>query len=140
MLEHVRYDFWVATDLADGLVAEAGLSFRDAHHVVGGLVRLALDAGKSASELTSDMLDRAAIDVTGAAIEWPEETLRKYLDPVASVNARRNGGPAPLELKQALGSQIDHLEAVVRSVTSTRNRYEAARQKMKRDVAAVACN
>jgi argininosuccinate lyase len=40
MLRRVRGDFSVATDLADGLVAD-GLSFRDAHHVVGGLVRSA---------------------------------------------------------------------------------------------------
>jgi argininosuccinate lyase len=138
MLEHVRFDFSVATDLADGLVAEGGMSFRDAHHVVGGLVRLALDSGISADELTSDMLDRAAVDVIGVAVEWPEEKLRKYLDPVESVNARLNGGPAPSEVILAIEKQLGHLDKAMASVKLTRQRLDAARQQMKRDVAALA--
>ena len=140
MLQRVRYDFSVATDLADGLVAEAGMSFRDAHHVVGGLVRLALDSGKSAGELTSEMLDRAAVDVIGTAVKWPEERLRKYLDPIESVNARRNGGPAPEEVNQSIERQLGHLENAMRNVRATRQRLDAARQQMKRDVAAIANN
>lgn len=138
MLQHVRFDFSVATDLADGLVAEEDMSFRDAHHVVGGLVRLALDSGASADQLTSEMLDRAAVDVIGTAVEWPEEKLRKYLDPVESVNARRNGGPAPSEVLQTIEKQLGHTESALGSVKSMRQRLDAARQQMKRDVAAVA--
>ena len=138
MLRRVRCDFSVATDLADGLVSEAGMSFRDAHHVVGGLVRLALDAGKSATEITSEMLDRAAQDVLGRTLGWPEDRLRAYLDPVASVNARRNGGPAPSEVTSAVQSQRAHLERLMADVKSTRERLDAARQAMKRDVRALA--
>jgi len=140
MLERVRLDFSVATDLADGLVAEGGMSFRDAHHVVGGLVRLALDSGKSATEVTSEMLDRASVDVIGTAVEWPEERLRKYLDPIESVNARRNGGPAPLDVARAIERQLGHLESAMAKVQATRQRLDAARQQMKREVAAVAAS
>ncbi|HSV84524.1 MAG TPA: argininosuccinate lyase [Ramlibacter sp.] len=140
MLQRVRFDFSVATDLADGLVAEGGLSFRDAHHVVGGLVRLAMDAGKSASELTSEMLARASVDVIGTAIEWPEEKLRRYLDPVESVNARRNGGPAPSEVVLAVERQRGHLQTAMAGVGLTRQRLEAARQQMKHEIQAVASN
>ncbi|UUZ74074.1 argininosuccinate lyase [Polaromonas sp. P1(28)-8] len=138
MLQHVRFDFSVATDLADGLVAEAGMSFREAHHVVGGLVRLALDEGKSANELTSAMLDRAAVDVIGSAIEWPEQKLRKYLDPIECVNMRHNGGPAPAELSGAIKKQLGSLENVLAKVQSTRDHLTAAHEQMKRDVAAIA--
>jgi argininosuccinate lyase len=41
MLERARNDFCTATDLADALVRERGLSFREAHHVVGAVVRAA---------------------------------------------------------------------------------------------------
>ncbi|HEX7892211.1 MAG TPA: argininosuccinate lyase [Ramlibacter sp.] len=138
MLRRVGLDFSVATDLADGLVAEAGLSFRDAHHVVGGLVRMALDAGHSAGELTSAMLDLAAADVIGRTIGWPEETLRQYLDPIQSVNARRNGGPAPSEVMLAVQRQLGHLETVLSAAKATRRRLEASRQQMKREIAALA--
>ncbi|HEX5894406.1 MAG TPA: argininosuccinate lyase [Solirubrobacterales bacterium] len=45
-----------ATDLADALVQE-GVPFREAHGVVGGLVRSALESGKSLSELSDAELD-----------------------------------------------------------------------------------
>ena len=40
-----------ATDLADALVKE-GVPFREAHDLVGGMVRAAVDSGKPLSELT----------------------------------------------------------------------------------------
>jgi argininosuccinate lyase len=133
-----RIEFSAATDLADGLVAEAGMSFRDAHHVVGGLVRLALDSHKSANELTSEMLDRAAVDVVGTRVGWPDEKVREYLDPVESVNARRNGGPAPSEVNLGVERQLNHLESVMASVIATRQRLASAREQMKRDVRTLA--
>jgi len=138
MLQCVRSDFSAATDLADGLVAEGGLSFRDAHHVVGGLVRLTMDSGKSANDLTSDMLDRAAVDVLGTPIKWPQAKLREYLDPVENVSMRRNGGPAPSDVALAVERQREHLGKAMACVTSTRQEFEAVRQQMKRDIEAVA--
>jgi argininosuccinate lyase len=50
-------EFAAATDVADLLVRE-GMPFREAHGVVGGLVREALERGKALSELTPDDLRR----------------------------------------------------------------------------------
>src|SRR5205085_7168195 len=48
-------EFLAATDVADLLVRK-GLPFREAHGVVAGLVRLALEEGKTLSELTPEAL------------------------------------------------------------------------------------
>ena len=45
-----------ATDLADALVKE-GVPFREAHGLVGGLVKAAVDSGKPLSELADSELD-----------------------------------------------------------------------------------
>jgi argininosuccinate lyase len=45
-----------ATDIADLLVARCRLPFREAHGVVAGLVRTAVDSGRALSELTVDEL------------------------------------------------------------------------------------
>jgi argininosuccinate lyase len=45
-----------ATDIADLLVARCGLPFREAHGVVAGLVRTALDSGRTLSQLTPQEL------------------------------------------------------------------------------------
>ena len=44
--------FSTATDLADWLVREAGLPFRDAHHATGALVKMAEDKGCDLPDLT----------------------------------------------------------------------------------------
>src|SRR5207302_10422167 len=48
-------EFLAATDIADLLVRK-GVPFREAHGVVGGLVRTALEEGKRLCELSPDQL------------------------------------------------------------------------------------
>jgi argininosuccinate lyase len=54
-----------ATDLADALVSH-GVPFREAHGLVGGLVRTALESGKALSELTDSELDGVPEDARAA--------------------------------------------------------------------------
>jgi argininosuccinate lyase len=56
MLEDAENGFSTATDLADWLVRNAGLPFRDAHHVTGKIVKLAESVGVKLHEL-EDMQD-----------------------------------------------------------------------------------
>jgi len=48
--------FSTATDLADWLVRELGLPFREAHHVTGSLVAMAEKAGIDLPDLTLDQM------------------------------------------------------------------------------------
>ena len=56
--------FSTATDLADWLVREAGLPFRDAHHVTGRLVALAEEQGCDLPDLTPDQMKSAHEAIT----------------------------------------------------------------------------
>ena len=56
--------FSTATDLADWLVREAGLPFRDAHHVTGRLVALAESEGKDLPDLTLEQMKSAHEAIT----------------------------------------------------------------------------
>ena len=86
MARQAAAHFMTATELADTLVREAGLSFRDAHHLVSQAVKGAPD--DTPERIASDLLRLAP----GIA---PRETLLAALDP-ASFVARRAipGGPA----------------------------------------------
>jgi argininosuccinate lyase len=55
MEEAASDELLAATDVAD-LLVRRGVPFREAHGIVGGLVRTALDQGKALSELTPDEL------------------------------------------------------------------------------------
>lgn len=58
--------FSTATDLADWLVRELGMPFRDAHHVTGALVKMAEDGGVDLPDLTLDQMQSACADITEA--------------------------------------------------------------------------
>jgi argininosuccinate lyase len=76
-----------ATDLADYLVM-AGVPFREAHHIVGGIVRAAEEKGVQIGEL-----DQATLEAAHPALGAPEA--RVALDPRAAVERRALvGGPA----------------------------------------------
>jgi argininosuccinate lyase len=85
-----------ATDLADAL-AERGVPFREAHHVVGRLVAAAEQRGCALGELPADLL--------AAALPVPDLPLAEILSPERSV-ARRDvpGGPAPARVRAALAA------------------------------------
>jgi argininosuccinate lyase len=57
LAEAAADEFAAATDVADLLVSK-GMPFREAHGVVGGLVREALEQGKVLSELTREEIGR----------------------------------------------------------------------------------
>ncbi|QMU59411.1 MAG: argininosuccinate lyase [Boseongicola sp.] len=56
--------FSTATDLADWLVREAGLPFREAHHVTGSLVALAEAEGKDLPDLNLNQMNSAHESIT----------------------------------------------------------------------------
>jgi argininosuccinate lyase len=94
-------DWITATDMADFLVAEEGLSFRDAHRVTSEVVR-DLEAGSSVS--VPEALRSAGRSLLGRDLIRSDEELRRVLSPREFVNRRKTlGGPAPEVLAEALG-------------------------------------
>ena len=82
-----------ATDLADWLVREANIPFREAHHITGAAVKLAESRGVALDQLPLDELQ--AID---ARID---ERVFSALSVEASVAARAShGGTAPVEVRK----------------------------------------
>ncbi len=82
MLGEIRFDrermasaasdeFIAATDIADQLVRQ-GVPFREAHGIVGGIVRAAVERGKRLSELTEEELAELAPQLDGRYYELLE--------------------------------------------------------------------
>ena len=84
-----------ATDLADWLAGEAGVPFREAHHIAGRAVAAAEGAGKALDELSLDELQ--AVDARIAADALPRLSVE------ASVASRTSaGGTAPIRVAEAI--------------------------------------
>ena len=93
MREAAELGYATATDLADWLVREADIPFREAHHITGAAVKLAESKGAALEALSLDELQ--AID---ARID---ERVYTALSVEASVAARcSHGGTAPAEVKK----------------------------------------
>jgi len=96
-------DFSTATDLADALAA-TGVPFREAHEVVGRVVRACLAEGRALEDLTLEDLWKYDRRFTPAALS--------AVQPAASVDARRSeGGTAREAVLVQLGKARAHLRS-----------------------------
>ena len=99
--------FSTATDLADWLVREAGLPFRDAHHATGALVAMAEDKQCDLADLSL-----ADMQTVNAAIT---EDVFSVLTVEASVASRQSfGGTAPDNVR----ARADHWQAWLQDKTT----------------------
>jgi argininosuccinate lyase len=93
-----------ATDLADWLVAEADVPFREAHHIAGRAVAAAETSGKALDQLTIKEL--CAIDPRIG------EGVLVHLSVETSVAARRSaGGTAPERVVEAIAAARSEIAA-----------------------------
>jgi argininosuccinate lyase len=93
-----------ATEIADLLVRK-GVPFREAHGIVGGLVRDAVERGKSLSELSLDELRERSPDLDDSYYEVLERS--SWLE-----SKRIEGGTGSAPLSQQLDHARETLEAV----------------------------
>ena len=93
-----------ATDLADWLVSDANVPFREAHHIAGRAVAAAEEAGKRLDELGVDELKTVDSRI--------DERVLPRLSVEASVASRRSaGGTAPERVREAIAAARDEIAA-----------------------------
>ncbi|MXO66929.1 argininosuccinate lyase [Altericroceibacterium endophyticum] len=103
MRKAAELGYATATDLADWLVREADIPFREAHHITGAAVKLAESKGAALEELS--MAELKAID------ERIDERVYNALSVEASVAARCSlGGTAPDQVRHQVGLARQALE------------------------------
>src|SRR6476469_7911808 len=91
-----------ATDLADWLVREADVPFREAHHITGRAVKAAAERGCDLDDLTLDLL--RSID------QRIDERVFDVLSLDASVRSRTSyGGTAPMRVREQITAAKEEL-------------------------------
>lgn len=104
MLKAAKMGHLSATDLADFLVKERHISFRDAHHIVGKVVAFAESIGKDISELSDKELQSSDSNLCGAI---------KVLDLQTSLNSRDSyGGSAESRVKEQIDIMQDFIDSL----------------------------
>jgi len=93
--EAAAQGFSTATDLADWLVRDLGMPFRDAHHVTGSLVKMAEDRGCDLDALSLADMQTVEPRITDAVFG--------VLSVEASVRSRvSHGGTAPVRVTESV--------------------------------------
>jgi argininosuccinate lyase len=93
-----------ATDLADALVQE-GVPFREAHGLVGGLVKIAIDSGRSLSDLSDSELNGVP--------ENAREAVRRALESGRTIESKVSpGGTSSARVKEQLERAREALTAL----------------------------
>src|SRR5439155_9374354 len=127
-----------ATDLADALVREVGLSFRQAHHVVGRLVGECLGRGIAPSEVTPEMFEQAAEQTLGRPVSLSPGALKAALDPRHAVELRTMlGGPSPRAVRPLLEEADTQVAAERADLGALNERLRAADEALERAVDAM---
>ena len=102
MRQAAELGFATATDLADWLVREADIPFREAHHITGAVVKLAEARGLP--------LDRLELDDLTAVDDRITEGVYDALSVDASVAARTSlGGTAPARVREQVALAKERL-------------------------------
>ena len=105
--------FTAATELANRLVLETGMSFRRAHHRVGERVTEAAARGEPLAEAAGALFSELGIDADAAG-----------LDPASVADAAAHGGgPAEVALRRAVAELRREWSAAARRLHARRERW-----------------
>ncbi len=138
-MEEVASESYVmAVDLAERLVKQTSLSFREAHILVGNLVKETSASGIKPRDWEPGMLEKLSEKVLGKKIKVSHEMLKSAVDVRSCLLERKTlGSPAPKEIqrmlkdrkkllsdhKASLASRIEALEKSHKGLMETVKRY-----------------
>lgn len=138
MLSSLAGSWCTSSNLADVIVRESELSFRQVHHVVARLVRNCLQKAIPPSNVTGAMLDGAAQETIGRAIGMTDEAVRDALDPQTFVRTRISvGGVGPDEVDRMLQAGYAQYGADVQWLQAEHQRLALAARQLDTAVAAI---
>jgi argininosuccinate lyase len=135
MLRSSAIGFGTATELADVIVRETGLSFRIAHNIVGRVVVKTLEAGKNATDITVDDLEESSQELFGKSLDIKPQVIHEALDPTLNVQVRTViGGTNPENVRNMVSERKKQLNIDIKELTQAKQHIEQAAEKLKLDV------
>ena len=127
-----------ASNLADIIVRESGMSFRQVHHIVARVVRNSLAVGIRPDELTGAALDRAAVETAGVPLGFSDKVVRDALDPRRFVETRvTTGSVGPSQVDRLLAQALAERETDCEWVAAARRKLALAQAELDNAVAAI---
>ena len=138
MKDRTDSNFCTATELSDELVKSEGIPFRVAYQIVGSIVGDCVDSGLGCKDITTEMLDKAAMAFVGREFHWPQEKVTRALDSAYSVeNKESYGAPGPKALGHNLQVLTENLKKDESSYQSLVAAQASANAYLQEEIAAL---
>ena len=137
--KRLKGSFSVITELADTLVRNEGLSFREAHSVASALVSECLEKRIMLDSVTYEMVSSCYEKVTGMSMRSSEADISQSLSARNFVNVRKaEGGPAPEPMAAMLEEGKSLLAGMEEAVSAIKNRIGRAAEECEKQAARIA--
>jgi len=131
LLDRSRQNFITVTELADTLVREKGLSFRESHHLTSQIIKYLISENLQADDIEPDTIKEISQRVLGYAVDLDQQALSKALDPQNFIFVREIiGGPAPKETERMLKDRLITMEDDIKKIKIWESKFFDARNKM----------
>lgn len=128
-------DMSTATELANELVRAHGVPFRQAHQIVGELVRTAVEKGLSLQDAAEESLERVSEKVTGRAIKIDKARLRAVLDALKTLMALGSeGGANPKFTARQIVQNKREIEKLGRWVDEKESKLDESTSLLRKEV------
>ncbi len=135
MLRYAQEGYSTCSELAAVLVREKGLAWRVCHAIVADVVRQLCDEGKTADMITPDVVDKAAIKITGEQVNLTDKVLQSAMGAVEFVEAHNSrGGVAPEEVLRMVEERKKDHSAALQRQSNRRYQLEEANQRLEASI------
>lgn len=129
--QRAKENFSTVTALADLLVMKFGISFSEAHDIVGDMVGTVLDGKQGIDHMDAEALRIASLAVIGRELRLTSEEIYSALEPAKNVRAKSSeGSPGADSLERMLTQSEEIIAAEAAWVEEKINRVEAAYEKI----------
>jgi len=131
MVEVVSCSYAFAVDLAERLAEKAELSFREAHMVVGSLVREMTTSGMKPKDLEPKTIETVAEKVLGKKITVDDALVRGATDAKIVLSERKPiGSPSPKEVGRMLKARRETLNDCKARLSTRVERLDQAKSRL----------
>lgn len=120
-----------AVDLAEALTRGCRLSFREAHKVVGELVRESVKSGTPFNQINMKDLEEACNVALGRKVELPASILKAAANAESILDGRESiGGPKPGEVRRMISSREKDVKTGRDRLSKRKLKIEKARKRL----------
>jgi argininosuccinate lyase len=137
MRDGISSGLGATTELANMLVREKNIPFRQAYQIVRALCLKVINERTFWTGITPKVLDDIALSVTGKTLGTAQEEIHNLTDPMQVVKIKRDGGPAPERVARMINDRSRRISREEVRLAKRRSKIERAYKKLEKATARI---